>query len=202
MSYNQAIPNASQSPGLFPPQSVANFTRLKTIINADHVFNNAAQATDGLHRQTTLINRAQPGALPAGASSIAYSWLDANNQAQLRFYNGVQDFQLTPILDEFPIRVVGMASLAPATTAVAYADPGFTWVGTGWAIQQATSTFRFYNICRSGSNDIHEQDNNNQGVDRLPNLEFSGNNLLIRNNNPNGSGNKNYSWSLIINKLP
>jgi len=74
MTFDPNIPNAGQSPGLFPPQNNQNFARLKTIINADHVFNDTTQATDGYHRQATMIARAQPVALPTGSNAILYSW--------------------------------------------------------------------------------------------------------------------------------
>lgn len=96
MTFDPNIPNANQSPGLFPSQANANFARLKTIINADHVFNDSAESTDGVHRQSTMIARAQPVSLPVGTNSILYTWLDSLTQAQLRFYNGTDDFQITP----------------------------------------------------------------------------------------------------------
>jgi len=99
MTYDPNIPNAGQSPGLFPPQMNANLGRLKTIINADHVFNDTAQDTDGVHRQATFVERSMPATppgLPAGTNGIFYCWLDANGQAQLRWFNGNTDVQLTP----------------------------------------------------------------------------------------------------------
>ncbi len=101
MTFNPSVPNAAQSPGLFPAQNSTNFTRLKTIINADHVFNDTAQTTDGLHRQVTLINRATPVVLPAGSNGILYSKLDTLSATQLNFWNGVTNFQITPTM---PIR--------------------------------------------------------------------------------------------------
>lgn len=96
MTFDPNAPNAAQSPGLFPPQNNANFARLKTIINADHVFNDTAQSTDGIHRQMTMIARASPTELPAGSNGICYAWVDTDNQTQLRFYNGATDYQITP----------------------------------------------------------------------------------------------------------
>lgn len=94
MTYDPSIPNASQSPGLFPPQNNANFTRLKTIINADHVFNDTAQATDGVHRQVTFVNRAVPVAVPAGTNSMVYGFTAADTQNDLWFYNSSLNNQL------------------------------------------------------------------------------------------------------------
>ena len=95
MTFSTQVPVASQSPQLFPAQANVNFTRLKTIINADHVFNDSTQTTDGVHRQVTLINRATPVSLPVGTNGIMYSFLDGAGQTQLRFYNGNTDVQIT-----------------------------------------------------------------------------------------------------------
>jgi len=99
MSFDPNVPNASQSPGLFPMQNSANFAQLKKIITKDHVFNDTAQATDGYHRQMTMIARSSPGSLPTGANSILYTSLDGASKPQLRFYNGTKDYQITPTQD-------------------------------------------------------------------------------------------------------
>ena len=96
MTFDPNVPNASQSPGLFPAQMNTDLARLKTIINADHVFNDTAQSTDGAHRQMTMIARAIPVALPAGTNGILYAWVDGSGRTQMRFYNGVTDVQMTP----------------------------------------------------------------------------------------------------------
>lgn len=99
MSFDPNVPNASQSPGLFPMQNSANFAQLKKIITKDHVFNDTAQATDGYHRQMTMIARSTPGSLPTGANAILYTRLDGASKPQLRFYNGTNDYQITPTQD-------------------------------------------------------------------------------------------------------
>jgi len=98
MTFDPNIPYAAQSPGLFPAQMNTDLARLKTIINKDHVFNNTAQSTDGVHRQVTMVVHAQavPGDLPAGTNAMLYAWLDSVGQAQLRYYNGVDNFKVTP----------------------------------------------------------------------------------------------------------
>jgi hypothetical protein len=96
MTYNPNRPNAGESPGVFPAQANTNFTRLKTLINADHVFNDTAAATDGVHRQMTMVARSTPGSLPAGTNAIAYTKLDSAGRAQLRYYNGATDVAISP----------------------------------------------------------------------------------------------------------
>lgn len=83
MSYNNNVPNASQSPGLFPTQGSTNFTRLKTVFNSEHVFNDTAAADDGVHRQMTTVDRSDPSSLPAGTNFIYYS-----NANQGKMYDG------------------------------------------------------------------------------------------------------------------
>ncbi len=94
MTFDPNIPNAGQSPGLFPAQSNTNYARLKTIINAEHVFNDTASASDGIHRQVTFINRSTPGSTGAG-NAILYT-RSTSGATQLFFYNGVNVQQITP----------------------------------------------------------------------------------------------------------
>lgn len=98
MSFNTIVPNAAQSPGLFPVQNNTNFTRLKAIVSADHVFNDSGQATDGYHNQMTMVARASPSPaiLPAGSQGVLYNKLDGSNPAQLWYYDGTNDYQITP----------------------------------------------------------------------------------------------------------
>lgn len=199
MTYNPNRPNASESPGVFPAQANTNFTRLKTIINADHVFNDKAPmspSNDGFHRQVHLFARAIPVILD-GASAILYACIDSLGRTQLKFYNGVADIQLTPPQELLPIRIVGSESVSAGATVNAYVDPGFRYAGTGWATIENNNIFRFYNILRAGTNDLHELDDNSGSVSR-PVFSFSGNNLQITNND---ASTRTLTWSLIINRI-
>lgn len=95
MTFDPNTPNAGQSPGLFPAQSNTNFARLKTIINAEHVFNDTTSATDGVHRQMTTVNRADPVTLIPGTNAILYT-KTSGGASQLFFYNGANIQQITP----------------------------------------------------------------------------------------------------------
>lgn len=57
MAYDVNVPVATQSPTVFPAQSVENFTRLKTLITADHQFNDATAANDGYHKVEHFVNQ-------------------------------------------------------------------------------------------------------------------------------------------------
>lgn len=96
MSYDANVPNFNQSPGLFPAKCNTNFSRLQTLINADHIFNDSTAATDGTHRQVTMLARNVPGSLPVG-NGILYTKL-VTGVPQLFFYNGITDQQITPAL--------------------------------------------------------------------------------------------------------
>ncbi len=98
MTFNPNVPVATQSPGLFPPQNAANFTRLQTIIETDHQFNNTGPTADGFHKRVSLIVTAAPipPTLPTGADALLYAFIDNAGQTQLAFLNGTNNFQLTP----------------------------------------------------------------------------------------------------------
>ncbi len=94
MTFDPNQPNAGQSPALLPAGAFINFTRLKTIINADHIFNDTAAANDGIHRQVTLANRENPSSLPAGANSMVFSKSTVGVN-DLWFYNDVVNYQIS-----------------------------------------------------------------------------------------------------------
>lgn len=152
MTFDPNAPNPGQSPGLFPTQNNTNYARLKTIINADHVFNDTAQATDGVHRQVTMISRADPVSLPAGTNSILYSWIDGDGQTQLKFYNGTVDYDITPIAPS-PLKITGTMALAgSATSSSVYTIPTNTF-GTIFVNYQFPfgTLYRLYGFSRTGA---------------------------------------------------
>lgn len=97
MSFNPNVPNASQSPGLFPTQNNNNFSRLQTIIEADHVFNATAQSNDGIHKQVKLLNAAVPVALVNGENGIHFATTDSLGRSVEWYYNGVTYYPLNSI---------------------------------------------------------------------------------------------------------
>ena len=139
MTFDYNVPNASQSPGLLPAQNSTNFSRLKTIINADHVFNDTGQATDGYHKQCTMVNvSAFPThPLPSGAGAILYSKLDSSSKAQLYFDNGSSNYQITPtqsfIFGTVNIQSVNTSYVISAIPADVY---GEIFLYNGTTIQQ------------------------------------------------------------------
>lgn len=121
MSYDPNVPNASQSPGLFPPQNGTNFSRLKTIINADHVFSDASTGGEGFHKQCTMIARAIPaGVIPGGANSILYTFVDSFGQSQLGFYNGTINYPITSFRMLAAVNFNGLGSTGDKTIRSSY----------------------------------------------------------------------------------
>jgi len=186
MSYNPNIPNPSQSPGLFPAQSQANFTRLKTIINSDHVFNDSTQSTDGIHRQATMLVRDMPGSLPSGANAILYSWIDADGQSQLRYYNGTNDFQITPpgggIGGGFIAGTVNLAGNTTSGTVWTIPANTFAWVFVNYT-NPVSDLFTLYFVFCSGPSSVRATILRNSSIPFLdPTISFAGNNMRVRNN--------------------
>ena len=185
MTFNIIAPNASVSPGLFPPQNNTNFSRLKTIINSDHVFNDTAQTTDGFHRQVTLINRTPPtGVLPTGSNGIIYTDLDSFSQTQLHFYNGATDYQLTP-LAAAPTKVTGSVALAGnATSGTIYTVPPNSY-GTIFVnyISPSGNFYRLYFFYRSASLSIDDGIIEESPNTSRPAISISGANIRVVNGN-------------------
>lgn len=186
MSFSTNVPNASQSPGLFPTQNQTNFTRLQTIISTDHVFNNTADTgTDGIHKKVSMQTRTSvPPSRPAGASAVLYTALDTDTNPQLYYWNGVVVTQLTPLAQtpNTPYRYVSQSSLSGGSSATLYPDPGFLYAGTIFLYYMTTNTYKFYNVIRSGSNDIHVLDSNGSSTPTIDATTFaSTNNIVVTN---------------------
>lgn len=128
MPYQTNIPNASQSPGLFPSQAQENFTRLKTLVAANHKFNDSTATDDGYHQLVKILptasadvpNDATVGQLFSNTSVTDFplSYKDAGNNL----------FQITPMI---PVR----------------AAINFSGTGSSGALNAGGNTVRYsYNV--------------------------------------------------------
>jgi len=96
MPYQTNVPNAGQSPGLFPAQGNDNFTRLKTIIGANHKFNDSAATDDGYHQNVKML----PVSTPGNDGTVGQAFVNSSNaNNELYFKDGLNNvFQVTPCL--------------------------------------------------------------------------------------------------------
>jgi len=99
MSFNPAIPLNSDSPSIFPAQSQTNYSRLQTLLGADHQFNLTAAANDGYHNLIHMTVQAPSGVLATTGRS--YVKLSAARIHQFYMDDTGAEYQITPTL---PIR--------------------------------------------------------------------------------------------------
>lgn len=101
MAYDTSVPNSGQSPSLFPAQAQDNFSRLKTLLGANHKFNDSAATDDGYHQDVKMLPIARTDIPNDGTIGQAFadSSLTNNELAYKDSANNV--YQLTPTL---PIR--------------------------------------------------------------------------------------------------
>jgi hypothetical protein len=199
MTFNPSVPNASEAPNLLPAQNSANFTQLRKIIVADHQFNNTAQANDGFHNQCTMINRSAPGSLPSGANGIFYSFLDANSQSQLSWYNGTTDHILTPYDELLPIRIVGSAGpVLAGDVATIFPDPGYDYMGTGFVYIASSFVNKYQSIFCRGSGQSIKDITSQTGAFSRPEFVYSTRDLQVMNND---GSTRTLLYSIIINRV-
>jgi hypothetical protein len=166
MTFSIIVPNANQSPGLFPTQNNTNFQRIKDIVNNDHNWTDSTSASQGIHKQCTFINRTTPVGLPAG-NGVLYSQADTTGASQLRWYNGASDVQITNSGEI----LIGSGSAALTTTSTnifTVPDNSFgymylwragslftgayiLWQSAGYAIMQMTATYLGSSASSSGA---------------------------------------------------
>ena len=122
MTFSTSVPNASQSPGLFPAQNNTNFNRLKTIINADHNFTDSASGSQGFHRQASFINKTAP-TVPVGlgsANGILYALNDSASESQLWWLSNATRKQIT---GAFAVLARGSQLIETTSTTTIYTVP-------------------------------------------------------------------------------
>lgn len=184
MTFSITVPNAAQSPGLFPAQNNTNFSRLKDIINNDHNFTNSAAAAQGIHKQATFINRAAPaGALAAGNGILFASQIDGTSQ--LSWYNGVKTYQLTPV-NAGPIAIVGSVSVtAGSTSPVLITTTGKNYFATMFSQYSNNNSATYEAIFQYGSppgSSAQKVNMETFGGSERPNSNVSLNSIRVRNN--------------------
>lgn len=189
MTYVVVTPNASQSPGNFPSQANENFGRLKTIINADHVFNDSTAVDDGAHRQMTMVNRSDPVGPPAtGTNGIMYSRVGGTATLPA-FWDGSTARDIAQCFS-------GTTNISNATVPVVYTtifpDPGYEYSGT-LTIQGNNEP----TVARTRVVSRTSYGNAVTGSGGLA-TQFSGNNLQVAGA---GGGATQVKWALSISRV-
>ena len=130
MTFNPSIPLNSDSPSIFPAQSQTNYTRLQTLLGADHQFNTTAAANDGWHNLIHMTQQS-PASAPVAATGRLYSKVSAG-QMQLFFMDDTavasKNYQITPTL---PIRAAVNFDAAGTIRGSAYNVLSVTKNGNG-----------------------------------------------------------------------
>ena len=94
MTYDPLVPLASDSPAIFPAQAQNNFSRLQTLLGANHQFNLSAAADDGYHNVINLTQQAPSGPLPATGRLYVKT---TGGFVQLFYMNDAgREYQVTP----------------------------------------------------------------------------------------------------------
>ncbi len=195
MTFNALIPLASDSPGLFPAQCQTNWSRLQTIISADHQFNLSAATNDGYHTLIRLIPQAPSGVLLGTGRLYSKSAL---GQINLHYMDDAgTEYLMTPPWALSTQKIAGSISLASGASTNAL-NVSYDFTGFGFVFINGLNVQRTYSFMRSGSAvDIKELDDNQGGVSR-PSLQFVGTILTARNND---SSSQTVVWSLMVNRL-
>lgn len=129
MTFNPLVPLNGDSPGIFPAQNQTNMTRLKTMIAADHQFNNSAAANDGYHN---LIHYNLLGTNPSGAlANIGRGYCKVVNGVVQKFYmdDAGIEYQETPTM---PIRAaVNFSGVLVTAIRSSYNVASVTYISEG-----------------------------------------------------------------------
>lgn len=184
MTFNVTVPNAAQSPGIFPAQNNTNFQRIKDIVNADHNFVDTAATNQGAHKQVSLINRADPVALTGGTNGVLYS-KDVNGVPQFFFYNGVTVQQITPIAANFVEEFVA-SNVVAGNSSVLILTLSTNAYGTVFVIYAGVNKYRRYWFYKNGSVLEVFQTDQSPNTDR-PQITTNGSTTLHAFNAESGS---------------
>lgn len=147
MTFSTNVPNANQSPGLFPTQMNTDLIRLKANIEGNHQFNDTLGVpnTDGFHNRVDYINPAIIPTIPAGADATGYSFLTALGTGTNRTEVYARTTQGPMLTSGCRASVVftGRAGVGAATMHSAYNVTGVANVATG--VYDITFSFNMAN---------------------------------------------------------
>jgi hypothetical protein len=195
MTFDSAVPLNSNSPGIWPAQSQANFTRLKTLLGADHQFNDTAAANDGYHNLIHMIPQAPSGAL-AGFGRLYPKIVSGVVQLFYMDDSGAE-YQLTPQSATDTTKVTGSATIGSGGSNTIF-NVAYDFTGYGIVYINASATVSGYAFTRSGGvTYINNQFSNSTFGFFPPALSFTGTALQVSNPDVNTHL---IFWSLMINR--
>lgn len=194
MSFDNLIPLQANSPGIFPNQCQVNMTRLKTIVDADHQFNNSPAANDGFHTLIRMIPQAPTGTL-AGIGRL-YAQLVTAGTVELFYMNdtGLAE-QITPPSILSPLRITGTGSVGGFSNILIFPTPAYDYTAIVTLYINNTNSFDSFSVMRSGANTGVSIITPPTSVFAIP--FFIGTDLYAQNTN---GAPEVLVWSLIINR--
>ncbi len=187
MSYNTGIPNANQSPGLFPAQANTNFLRIQQIVERDHFFLLASDPLEGAHKQVSFLNMTNPTdpSVLTSVNGILYA-KQVDGKSQLFWFNGSDYYEITPPLVPPPTsgvqKVTGTITVPSGGSLPVYTSSGkvqMTAFGNRTDNILKRSYYLLYNSPTSFTSDkLFSADIN------YPDFLWSGFDLVIKNTSP------------------
>lgn len=192
MTYNPSVPLSTDSPSIFPAQGQANFTRLKTLLGADHQFNNSVAANDGYHNLIHMTQQAPSGTLAATGRLYAKS---TAGLIQLFYMDDAgTEYQVTPDYADSPQKITGTDSLASMAT-MTILSVSYDYQGWASCMASPLASVRTYSMARISSlTSIVSVTGSSPAIT----LAFSGTDLQITNNS---LITQTVVWSLMVNRL-
>ncbi len=133
MTFNAAVPLATDSPSIFPAQNQTNMARLQTLLGADHQFNLSAAANDGYHNIIHMTQQSPSGAL--AATGRLYAKTIAGRIHLFYMDDTGQEYQISPqmairaavnFVGTDPIGIASLRSQYNVSTVVKTANGAYT----------------------------------------------------------------------------
>lgn len=180
MSFDASIPQSGQSPSLFPAQNQTNMSRLKTIISANHQFNDAVDASDGKHNFCQFPEQASDPSTAANEFALYAKEAQSVSQLVARRENNGSLLNIT----------AGSATNTTAQAAAGYTCiPGgllLQWGVTGNIGAGATSVINFNTNFSAAAYNVITTQSGTSSSDANGNVSsFNAGNFTIKNSGSN-----------------
>jgi hypothetical protein len=122
-TYTNDVPQANQTIASSQPQIQDNFGFIESSLQQDHEFNEAF-ATEGVHKQASMPNRADPGSLAAGTDGMYYV-----GSGLPKFFNGVVNFlSFATVPNKILTGTAALTTSASTVLALPASSCGIYWI--------------------------------------------------------------------------